>query len=134
MRFLIKVAFWLAVVVLLLPTDAGKQHDDTRTQVGAIEAFGAAQAAVEDAGAFCARQPAACEVGSLAFQTFGDKALHGAKLLYQFLAARFGAVDTATGSISYERRPGKQTLTPDDIAPAWSGPDQPVPTPARRPL
>jgi hypothetical protein len=137
MRFLIKAAFWLMVVVLLLPADPASRGD-TREQVSAIEALGAAQAAVEDASGFCERKPDACEVGSQAFQTLGEKAQHGAKLLYQFLSARFAAKPDAaprnTGSVRSGPRPGQHTLEPDDLAPAWIGPDaRPVPIPPRRP-
>jgi hypothetical protein len=133
MRFLIKAAFWLAIVVLLLPADSARRGEPARAQVGPIEALGAAQAAVEDASGFCSRQPEACAIGSQAFQTFGEKAQHGAKLLYEFLSARFTSKpETATGSIRSVPRPGNHTLTPDDIEPAWNGPGSvPVPTPRR---
>ena len=138
MRFLIKAAFWLTIVVLLLPADSAKQGDAARAQVGAIEAFGVAQAAVADATDFCSRKPEACETGSQAFQTFGEKAQHGAKLLYQFLSAQFADKDSAhgtTGSIKTERRPGQHTLTPDDLDPEWGGPGlKSVPMPLRRPV
>lgn len=139
MRFLIKVAFWLSIVVLLLPADSARHGETAGQQVGALEAFGAAQAAVEDATDFCARRPEACEVGAQAFQTFGEKAQYGAKLLYEFLSSRFAAktessTPIATGSIKSEIRPGRHTLTPADMAPAWHGPDaNPVPVPPRRP-
>jgi hypothetical protein len=137
MRFLIKVAFWLTIVVLLLPADSAKQGQ--ATQVGALEALGAAQAAVEDASGFCARNPDACEVGSQAFQTFGEKAQHGARLLYEFLSARFSGPDDAppqvtTGSIKMPHRPGRHTLEPSDLEPQWSGPEpKSVPLPPKRP-
>lgn len=138
MRFLIKAAFWLTIVVLLLPADSAKQGDAQRAQVGPIEAFGVAQAAVEDATAFCARKPEACEMGSQAFQTFGEKAQHGAKLLYEFLSAQFADRDPGrgtTGSIRTERKPGQHTLSPDDLEPEWGGPaPKPVPMPLRRPV
>lgn len=137
MRFLIKAAFWLTIVVLFLPADSAQERDASRAQVSPIEAFGAAQAAVEDATGFCSRQPDACEVGSQAFQTFGEKAQHGAKLLYQFLSAHFSDKDPTrgtTGSIKTEHKPGQHTLTPDDLEPAWSGPaTRQVPLPPRRP-
>jgi hypothetical protein len=138
MRFLIKASFWLMVVVLLLPADPGSRGD-ARQHVSAIEALGAAQAAVEDATGFCERKPEACVIGSQAFQTFGEKAQHGAKLLYELLSARFAAKpDPAprnTGSVRFGPRPGQHTLEPDDLAPAWMGPDaKPVPMPPRRPV
>ena len=87
MRFFIKAAFWLTVVVLLLPSEPAKQGQTA--QVSPLEALGAAQAAVEDASGFCERNPDACTIGSQAFQSFGEKAQYGAKLLYEFLSARF---------------------------------------------
>ena len=140
MRFLLRVAFWLTIVVLLLPADPGKRSDDGRGQVGAVEALGAAQAVVEDARDFCARRPETCVVGSQAFQTFGQKAQHGAKLLYEFLSDRFA--ETASSAPRGETRlggnneqPGRHTLKPEDMAPGWNGPERkPVPLPLRRPV
>jgi hypothetical protein len=138
MRFLIKAAFWLTIVVLFLPADSAKQGPSA--QVGPIEALGAAQAAVEDASGFCTRNPGACEVGSQAFQTFGEKAQNGAKMLYEFLSARFAEPDSATtqfstGSIKTPARPGHHTLTPADLEPVWSGPEpKSVPMPPKRPV
>ena len=137
MRFLIKAAFWLTLVVLFLPADSAKQGQSA--QVGPIEALGAAQTAVADASGFCTRNPGACETGSQAFQTFGEKAQNGAKMLYEFLSARFAEPDSATtqfstGSIKTPTRPGHHTLTPGDLEPVWSGPEpKSVPMPPKRP-
>jgi len=136
MFFLLRVAFWLSIVVILLPSS---KNDGGRPQISTAETLGAAQAAIEDARGFCTRRPDACEVGSQAFHTFGQKAQHGAKILYEFLSDRFAdAPATAarrdreeTGSIL---RPGRHTLTAEDAAPAWRAPDShPVPLPHRRP-
>jgi hypothetical protein len=138
MRFLIKAAFWLTIVVLFLPADSAKQGQSA--QVGPIEALGAAQTAVADASGFCTRNPGACEVGSQAFQTFGEKAQNGAKMLYEFLSARFAEPDSSTtqfstGSIKTPARPGNHTLTPTDLEPVWSGPEpKSVPKPPKRPV
>lgn len=134
MRFLIKAAFWLTIVVLLLPSDRTKEQ--SHAQVSPLEALGAAQAAVEDASGFCTRNPSACEVGSQALQNFGEKAQYGAKLLYEFLTAKFSddkSAQTTTGSIRMPPKPGEHTLTPADLEPAWSGPES-VPLPKRRPI
>ncbi len=134
MRFLLKVAFWLTIVVLLLPAE--QSDEGQQQQVSALDALSAAQSAVQDAGGFCDRNPHACDVGAQAFQTFGEKAQYGAKLLYEFLSARFAGDDaqTATGSISAPQRPGEHTLTPADMEPAWSASDPEVPNPQRRPI
>jgi hypothetical protein len=137
MFFLLRVAFWLSVVVILLPSTPTSNLG--RPQVGAVEALGAAQAAVEDARGFCSRRPDACETGSQAFHTFGQKAQHGAKILYEFLSDRFAEAPAAaprkdreeTGSIA---RPGRHTLSAEDALPGWRGPEsRPVPLPPRRP-
>jgi len=136
MFFLLRVAFWLSVVVILLPS--APTSNPGRPQVGAVEALGAAQAAVEDARGFCSRRPDACETGSQAFHTFGQKAQHGAKILYEFLSDRFAEAPAAprkdreeTGSIA---RPGRHTLSAEDALPGWRDPEsRPVPLPPRRP-
>lgn len=122
MRFLLRVAFWLSVVIVLLP--AAPTKEKAANQVGAAEAVSAASAAVSDMKQFCTRQPEACEVGSHAISTFGQKAQAGAKMLYEFLTDRFG--QEQTGSVGAVRPDNSQnTLTPADLAPEWRGP-QPV--------
>ncbi len=140
MFFLLRVAFWLSIVVILLPSDPAQKADaQVKAAVSPIEALGAAQAAVEDARGFCTRKPEACEIGSQALQTFGQKAQMGSKYLYEFLSDRFGDAhsDKVTGTIA--ERPGRQTLTPADAGPAWKAPSPPaehrnVPLPPRKPV
>jgi uncharacterized protein DUF5330 len=130
MRFLFKVAFWLSVVVLLLPT-APSERPAATPQIGATEAVSAASAAVSDVRQFCSRQAEACAIGSQAISQFGHKAEAGAKMLYEFLNERFGervgavvangADKPAAASIG---KPSQNTLTPADIAPAWRGPSR----------
>ena len=55
MRFLLKLAFWLTIVVLLLPSDRAQQG--TTPQIGTSEAVSATGAVVTDMRQFCARQP-----------------------------------------------------------------------------
>ena len=137
MFFLLRTAFWLSIVILLLPADPARR-DSARPQVGTLETLGVAQAAIEDARGFCARRPEACEAGSLALNSFGEKAQYGAKLIYEFLSDKFGeapAKQTEAGE-----RPGRHTLTPTDVSPAWKASETPasdqrrhVPVPPRRP-
>jgi Family of unknown function (DUF5330) len=126
MRFLLKTAFWLSVVVMLLPADEKRPAP----QVGATEAVSAATAAMSDMRQFCSRQPDACAVGSQAATTFGQKAQVGAKMLYEFLSDRTGPNET--GSVSgkaadrpagHAAQPSQHTLTPADLAPTWRGPE-----------
>jgi hypothetical protein len=67
MFFLLRMAFWLSVVLVLLPS-GGSQRTATApsAELGPIEAVSAASATVSDMRGFCTRQPVACAIGSLA--------------------------------------------------------------------
>ena len=84
MFFLLRMAFWLGLVLVLLPRD--KAPDAVKApQIGASEAVSAATAAVSDMSQFCTRQPAACEVGGQAAAVIGQRAQDGAKKLYRII-------------------------------------------------
>lgn len=148
MFFLIRMAFWIGLILLILPigltSDGGKQ-------VGAFEAFGAVQAAISDARGFCQRQPDACAVGGEMLSHITDKAQAGARWVYETIGAQKGEHNPAL--------PGQQNagqapqangqmpqgqpahgLTPQDLAPSWTGepaapaaPASGMPLPPRRP-
>jgi hypothetical protein len=105
--FLVRSAFWLAVVVMLLPAD--KETGDQAPRVTAFEAISAAGTAVSDFSQFCKRNPEACATGGSAMHVFADKIWVGAKMLTGY----FG--DQKAG----DAPAGKGTLKPDDIKPAW---------------
>jgi hypothetical protein len=107
--FLIRAAFWLSVVVLLLPSDP--QTGAQAPRVSAIDGLVAARAAVADMSAFCDRNPGVCVTGNAAFKVFVAKAEYGAYMLYRYLeqAKSLKADDHGT-------------LKREDIAPAWRGP------------
>ena len=83
MRFLLRMAFWLGVILVLLPS--GGSQPTPKAQVSATDAVSAAKAAVVDMRQFCERQPEVCVVGSQAAVTIGQRAQAGAKMLYEFL-------------------------------------------------
>jgi microcystin degradation protein MlrC len=121
MKFLLKSAFWLTIVLILLPTGGSKDSQTSpEQQISASEAVSAASAAVSDMKGFCARQPDACSVGSQVAVALGHKAQAGAKMLYEFLndkmAAREHSGAAAKGAAS------QHTLTPADLTPAWRAP------------
>ncbi len=122
MRFLLRVAFWLGVVLVLLPS--GGSQPLPKSQVSAGEAFTAAKAAMSDMQHFCERQPTVCEVGSQTAVTLGQRAQVGAKMLYEFLHERFGNDEPtavqSTGSVP--AKPSQHTLRPADLTPPWRGP------------
>ena len=124
MFFLLRMAFWLGLVLVLLPRDKTPESDKLPA-LGTSEAMSAAGAAVSDMSQFCTRQKAACEVGGHAATVIGERAKEGAKKIYQIITDK--KPDT-TGSIPGE---GDQqsdlaatpdTLTPDDLAAEWRGP------------
>jgi hypothetical protein len=139
MFFLLRMAFWLSVVLILLPTGTSQQVP--ANSVGATDAISAASATVGDLRQFCTRQPDACTVGSQVATELGYKAQAGAKMLYQFLTAtttkdggkdgtttgtttRFGKVDLDKPAMNPAafNRASQNTLNSTDLAPAWRGP------------
>src|SRR5260370_18267518 len=82
MFFLLRMAFWLGLVLVLLPREKTPESDKL-PQLGASEAVSAASAAVSDMSQFCKRQPAACEVGGQAATVIGQRAQAAARPLYQ---------------------------------------------------
>lgn len=87
MFFLLRMAFWLGLVLVLLPRDKAPDSDKG-PQVSASEAVIAATAAVSDMSQFCTRQPAACAVGGQAASVVGERAQAGAKKVYEMLTDR----------------------------------------------
>jgi hypothetical protein len=129
MWFLLRMAFWLGVILVLLPS--GGSQPTPKAQVSATDAVSAAKAAVVDMRQFCERQPDVCVVGSQAAVTIGQRAQAGAKMLYEFLNEQLGPAETGTVTSSSAKR-SQSTLTPTDLAPGWRGP-QPRRDPRERP-
>src|ERR1700742_3694165 len=100
MFFLLRMAFWLGLVLVLLPLGSSQQvpSSDVGTTVGATDAISAASATVGDLRQFCTRQPDACTVGSHVATALGYKAQAGAKMLYDFLTEQMAP--TETGSVA----------------------------------
>src|ERR1700755_2972623 len=84
MFFLLRITFWLGLVLVLLPRDKTPESEKL-PQIGAADAVQAATAAVSDMTQFCKRQPAACEVGGQAATIIGQRAQDGAKKIYQII-------------------------------------------------
>jgi hypothetical protein len=134
MFFLLRLAFWLGVVCVLLPS--GKQASP-EAQISASQAVTLAGAAISDARGFCERRPEACAVGGKVAVAIGHKAEAGARTLIQFVSkigekaepAAKTADANSTGAIVPVAARG--TLSAADVKPAWHDPD-PVPLPPRR--
>jgi hypothetical protein len=136
MMFLIKTAFWLTVLILLLPTD-----EQQRSQI-----YGTAQAAVNDVTTFCDRNPATCDSGQEAFTVLVQKAQYGAALLMDLMSGEEGEASASlpsapvvrsvktefvapaaetdgSGPALWERADSQDTLSPDDRDVAWGMPE-----------
>jgi len=125
MRFLFRIAFWLTLVVLLLPS-AGS-HTSSNGLLSATEAMSAAKATVTDARSFCDRQPEACLIGSQAAVAIGHRAQVGIKMVYDYLTEHLGAEDGGAGAASAKAtaqssRASHDTLVPADLVQPWRGP------------
>src|SRR5258705_12090022 len=84
MFFLLRMAFWLGLVLVLLPREKTPESDKL-PQLGASEAVSAASAAVSDMSQFCKRQPAACDVDGQAATVIGQRAQAAARKLYHII-------------------------------------------------
>jgi hypothetical protein len=150
MFFLLRMAFWLGLVLVLLPRDKTPESEKL-PQLSVGDAVQAATAAVSDMGQFCKRQPQACEVGDKAATVIGVRAQDGARKIYRSVTDRKderkadekkpddkkSETDKKspdhTGSIGLAANddPGlvetapHDTLTPDDLAADWHLPASP---------
>jgi len=135
MFFLLRMAFWLGVVCVLLPSGAKSTSPDA--QIDAMQAATLAGAAVSDVRGFCARQPDACEVGGKVAIALGHKAEAGARTIYEFISGKLNEKPAPAEKTTAKLIPASATsqgiatgtLTPSDMAPQWHGP---VPLPPRR--
>ena len=141
MRFLLRITFWLGLVLVLLPRDKTPESEKL-PQIGAADAVQAATAAVSDMTQFCKRQPAACEVGGQAATIIGQRAQDGARKLYQIINDKKEQLTNEknekndkkapdhTGSIGIMAKADldagaatRDTLTQDDLTLEWRGPE-----------
>jgi Family of unknown function (DUF5330) len=133
MFFLLRMVFWLGLVLVLLPRDKTPESEKL-PQIGVSQAVQAATAAVTDMSQFCKRQPAACEVGGQAATVIGARAQDGARKLYQTITDKkapdadkkspdhtgsIGHVDDAD-PLTADAAP-RDTLTPNDLVAEWQG-------------
>ena len=122
MWFLIKSAFWFAIVLMLLPL-ADPSADPTpnsgpRVNIGAT--VEAATSALDDLTGICRRRPDVCKTGGETLAALGVQARDGARIAYRYLDGRFG-----------QSAPDKVvTGTVQPVAPVASPQPQPQPQPA----
>ncbi|MBS9478809.1 DUF5330 domain-containing protein [Ancylobacter radicis] len=127
MFFLLRMCFWLGLVLLLLPGITGGMSGDSpagEPKVGAMEALSAASSAVADAGGFCSRQPQACVIGAGLIEMIGERAEAGARFALSYISEQLMEEKRKAASRALGV-PAGDTLTTRDLSPAWQGPRLP---------
>lgn len=124
MFFLLRMGFWLGVMLLVLPLGLDSKGDGVsdkdRASIDALAALAAAGATVSDVGGFCGRQPEACQVGQQALQIVGERARNGVTALTGYMAQDKDAAPASTGTAVSPV--GRNTLSAADRKPAWRAP------------
>jgi hypothetical protein len=119
---LIRMTFWLGLVVLLMPTDERQQD----------RFYATAAATVERAATFCERNVDTCAAAGEAWETLVKKAQFAGRMAVQLAKSRGARDSDMMEPAAPERhaRPLPQakplptergTLAPADLAPAWRG-------------
>jgi Family of unknown function (DUF5330) len=148
--FLVRSAFWLSVVILLLPAEIDETDTklgNAQTSITAGQALGAAKSTVSDLSGFCLRNQIACSTGKAAVDIFIRKAQYGANLLNEWVSGvssanastvkpvdhsslhapvgrkRIAGAQKTGGSVHKTKsaHASQQTLTKEDLRPAWEG-------------
>jgi Family of unknown function (DUF5330) len=112
MFFLLRLVFWLGLVLVLLPRDKTPESEKL-PQISVSEAVQAATAAVSDMSQFCKRQPAACEVGGQAATVIGVRAQEGARKVYQTITDKKSA-EVDKKPAEGEKRPAESDKKPSE--------------------
>ena len=134
MMFLFRSAFWLLILVLLVPTDRDQQS----------QIYGTAQAAMNDVASFCERNPQTCATGQDAFTVLVQKAQYGAQMVMTLVEGQTDSLGGTTlsepvampgnravmpvpsavpmESTAWDASASQDTLSTDDRDAAWGGP------------
>ncbi|WP_208986161.1 DUF5330 domain-containing protein [Labrenzia sp. OB1] len=88
MFFLLRTAFWLTLVLVLIPFGSDRENTTPTETVDPVSAFLVAQATVSDIGGFCGRNPQACETGGNALTVIGSRARDGVRIVYEYIDTR----------------------------------------------
>jgi hypothetical protein len=83
--FVIRIAFWIALIVMVLPSDREQQ----------ARLYQTATETVHRAATFCERNAKLCEQGAQHWAVFRTKLEFGAKLVFDVASERFFGVQPA---------------------------------------
>jgi hypothetical protein len=104
MWFLIRTAFWFALVLALLPIFSSESTSrlEGKPQVQVSEAVNAAAGVYQYATSLCVEKPDVCVKGGQTLTALGYRASEGARVAYEFLDNRFriGAQPMVEGNIN----------------------------------
>lgn len=132
MMFLMRLAFWLLVIVLLLPAT----HDDNQRLISSAEKT------VSDLGSFCDRNPDVCESAQLAATSLWQRVQNSMHIIETWLGEpknetpqkandRLSSGGTSRPGASPKSAPllvpkprWQDTLTDADKSFKWRGPDE----------
>ena len=113
MLFLLRLVFWLGLVLVLLPRDKTAESEKL-PQISVSDAVQAATAAVSDMSQFCKRQPSACEVGGQAATVIGARAEEGARKVYQTITDKKAADEADKKLVPNDKKPPEATKKAPD--------------------
>jgi len=97
--FLIRMAFWVGLVVLLLPSDKERQAQLYKT----------ATEVVHSATTFCDRNAALCEQGARHWAVFRTKLEFGARMVFDMASERLLDVEHAVDRPGTDATPTRQS-------------------------
>jgi len=124
--FLVRAAFWLSLIILLMPTDERPQE----------RLSGTAAAAVEQAATFCERNPSTCAAGAELWAIYLRKAEFALQLATKLVSdwltkgnAKYAP--TATNASDQTLRPALDPSPARNLAPQGSPTGTPVWAPDR---
>lgn len=114
--FILRITFWLFLLVILLPEQRDEEQLDTLQQsnVSTRELAAAASNTIDDLAGFCERNPQICLTGKEFADMFMRKARYGVNMLLNMF-------DTEP-SITEGNIASNDTLEPLDRKPEWSSP------------
>ena len=128
--FVVKAAFWIVLIILLLPSSGQEK----------FELYAAAERTISDIGAFCQRNPDVCEKTSSMVDGVVQKLRTTTELIEQALrdsgigarreetgeqpasAQRHGQLDNGDPTMTSSSGMSTDTLTSEDVRPSWRGP------------
>lgn len=136
--FALKSAFWITVILLLLPEFGGGQQgepdpadipgESAEASSETADALSFVSGAVADLTSFCVRQPAACEGGARFATAMGARVKDGALTLADLLEReRLPAESSGEAASATAGTAAGGTLAPSDLEPAWTEPEGSLP-------